>query len=269
MLQVPSLAADCNISHFITTRHGGVSEGTFASFNPCLYGADDEAAVKENRSRLAEAVGLPFERLMAARQVHGDRILVLDEAFAALTADEQRARLDGSDGWITRVPDLCLTVQTADCVPLLFYDPVLKVVAAAHAGWRGTALKIGAKCVQLMKTAFGCRPENLRAGIGPSIGLKAFEVGDEVVDAFAVIGTPMEQVMYRDASTGKAHLDLWEINRLQLLDAGLLAGHIEVAGICTFTACEDFFSARRLGIRSGRICSGIFLKGEACERQGE
>ena len=106
-----------------------------------------------------------------------------------------------------------------------------------------------------MIEAYDCDPTQLVAGIGPSISQAAFEVGEEVVKAFQ-----MERILRRNAETQKAHIDLWETNRLQLLEAGLLSEHIEIAGICTYIRYEDYFSARRLGVKSGRILTGICLK---------
>ena len=103
----------------------------------------------------------------------------------------------------------------------------------------------------------------MKAGIAPSIGPEAFEVGEEVVDAFREAGFEMSCILKRDADTGKAHIDLWEANRLQLLTEGLSVGNIELAGICTYAHPDEFFSARRLGIKSGRILSGIFLRGSS------
>ena len=108
--------------------------------------------------------------------------------------------------------------------------------------------------------AYDCDPTQLVAGIGPSISQAAFEVGEEVVKAFQMAGFPMERILRRNAETQKAHIDLWETNRLQLLEAGLLSGHIEIAGICTYIRYEDYFSARRLSVKSGRILTGICLK---------
>ncbi len=111
-----------------------------------------------------------------------------------------------------------------------------------------------------MIEAYDCDPTQLVAGIGPSISQAAFEVGEEVVKAFQAAGFPMERILVRNTETRKAHIDLWEANRLQLVEAGLLSEHIEIAGICTYTRHEDYFSARRLGVKSGRILTGICLK---------
>ena len=142
--------------------------------------------------------------------------------------------MEGVDALVTNVPDVCVAVSTADCVPVLLYAPDRKVVAAVHAGWRGTVLHIARKAASLMIEAYDCDPAQLVAGIGPSISQAAFEVGEEVVKAFQMAGFPMERILRRNAETQKAHIDLWETNRLQLLEAGLLSEHIEIAGICTY-----------------------------------
>ena len=259
MLQFPVLSGDCNISHFVTTREGGVSSGNYASFNPGAYSGDDLESVRMNRQILSDAIGVPSEYIFAPFQVHGCEVRSLSASFLSLTTEEQESLLHGVDALVTDVPGICVAVTTADCVPVLLYAPDKKVVAAIHAGWRGTVQQIVSRTVRLMVEEFGADPSLMQAGIAPSIGPEAFEVGEEVVDAFREAGADFSFIMKRNALTGKAHIDLWEANRLQLLEAGIPAAQIEVSGICTYTHHEDFFSARRLGINSGRILSGIFL----------
>lgn len=259
MLQFPVLSEDCNISHFVTTRQGGASEGAYASFNPGEYSGDNPEAVRANRKLLSDAIGIPSERIFAPFQVHGTEIRSIEPFFLSLPLDEQRVYLHGVDALVTDVPGVCIAVSTADCVPILLYAPDVKAVAAVHAGWRGTVQSIAAKTVRFLMDEYGADSCLMKAGIAPSIGPDAFEVGEEVVDAFRQAGFEMPRILKRNADTGKAHIDLWEANRLQLLAAGLSAGNIELAGICTYTHPDEFFSARRLGIKSGRIFSGIFL----------
>ena len=229
MLQFPALSEDCNISHFVTTRQGGVSKGAYASFNPGEYSGDNPEAVRANRKLLSDAIGIPTERIFAPFQVHGAEIRSIEPSFLSLPLEEQQLYMHGVDALVTDVPEVCIAVSTADCVPVLLYAPDVKAVA----------------------------------GIAPSIGPEAFEVGEEVVDAFREAGFEMSCILKRDADTGKVHIDLWEANRLQLLTEGLSAGNIELAGICTYAHPDEFFSARRLGIKSGRILSGIFLRGSS------
>lgn len=259
MLQFPALSEDCNISHFVTTRQGGVSEGAYASFNPGEYSGDNPEAVRANRKLLSDVLGIPSERIFVPFQVHGVEIRSIEPFFLSLPLEEQQLYMHGVDALVTNVPGVCIAVSTADCVPVLLYAPDVKTVAAIHAGWRGTVQRIVAKTVRFLIDEYGADPCLMKAGIAPSIGPDAFEVGEEVVDAFREAGFEMPRILKRNVDTGKAHIDLWEANRLQLLSEGLSTGHIELAGICTYTHPDDFFSARRLGIKSGRILSGIIL----------
>ena len=249
MLQFPALSEDCNISHFVTTRQGGVSKGAYASFNPGEYSGDNPEAVRANRKLLSDAIGIPTERIFAPFQVHGAEIRSIEPSFLSLPLEEQQLYMHGVDALVTDVPEVCIAVSTADCVPVLLYAPDVKAVAAVHAGWRGTVLRIAGKTVRILMDEYGADPRLMKAGIAPSIGPEAFEVGEEVVDAFREAGFEMSC--------------LWEANRLQLLTEGLSAGNIELAGICTYAHPDEFFSARRLGIKSGRILSGIFLRGSS------
>ena len=259
MLRLPLLEECRGISHFFTTRQGGVSRGmAYGSMNPGFYTEDDPEAVQRNLSILAERIGLPVASIVMPHQTHGDRLLTINADFLAKPIAEQRQLLEAVDGLITAERRVCVAVSTADCVPLLLYAPDQGVVAAVHAGWRGTVKGIAQKAIRYLQTHFGCDPAQVRAGIGPSISQAAFEVGEEVVDAFVSAGLPIYRLMRRDPTTGKAHIDLWGANRWQLMEVGVAAEHIEVAGICTYSQWERFFSARRLGVKSGRIVSGIF-----------
>lgn len=260
MLQFSKLSEDCNVSHFITTRIGGVSQGAYSSFNVGEYCGDDVVAVRTNRELLSEVIGIPCEHIFTPFQIHGAEVYSIDTSFLSLSREEQQQCLYGFDALVTDVPNICIAVSTADCVPVLLYAPDVKVVAAIHAGWRGTVQQIVKKTVQYLVDNYAIEVRQLKAGIAPSISQESFEVGEEVVEAFRSTGIDMECILQRNMKTGKAHIDLWEANRIQLLACGLSPENIEVAGICTYIHHEEFFSARRLGIKSGRILSGIMLK---------
>lgn len=268
-MQEPKLLTydfETGVRAFSTERGGGYSKGAYASFNANAYCGDDEHTVRLNRSLLCGCLGLAPSRLVIPHQVHGARVCRIDEAFFMQDDSAKAAMLEGVDAVITDLPKVCVTVSTADCIPILVYDRNHHAVAAIHAGWRSTALRIPEAALQAMAEAYGTRPQEVEAAIGPGISLDAFEVGDEVYEAFRTAGFPMEKIARRypamkagDGQAEKWHIDLWQANRGLLEDCGVPPGHIRVAGICTYSHPQRFFSARRLGIHSGRILNGIFL----------
>ncbi len=259
MLQFDGLSRFCNIFHFISTRQGGVSKGAYESFNLGVYCKDAPEAVRVNRQMLCSAIGIPDHRLFAPYQTHEDKIVHIDASFLNLRADEQEKELHGIDALITDQPGLAIAVSTADCVPVLLYAPEKQVVAAIHAGWRSTVKQIVVQTAERLIREFDCDPYTIVAGIGPSICQDRFEVGEEVGDTFSAAGIDLAPIAVRHPGTGKLHIDLWEANRLQLIQAGILPEHIEIAGLCTYTHSDLFFSARRQGLNSGRMLSGIGL----------
>ena len=170
--------------------------------------------------------------------------------------DEVLDNLEEVDALVTHLPGFCICVSTADCIPVLLYDKEKQVVAAVHAGWRGTVGRIVENTLQVMKKVYNSDGKDIIACIGPGISLDSFEVGDEVYQAFEDAGFDMPRISRKE---NKWHIDLWEANRLQLLECGVCEENIEVAGVCTFQSYDMFFSARRMGIHSGRILSGIML----------
>lgn len=242
------------IKAFSTERAGGYSNGAYASFNCNPYCGDDIESVEQNIQLLCSDVDIPSHRLFLPEQVHGTDIFVVDEQFLSTSVSKQKELLHGIDALITTLPNCCIAVSTADCVPILLYDKRTSALAAIHAGWRGTLSGIVVKVLQKMKSDYSTQAKDVMACIGPSISLDAFEVGDEVYDSFYNSGFPMDRIACRKK---KWHIDLWEANRWLLLECGLHDSSIEVSGICTYKDYERFFSARRLGIHSGRIVSGI------------
>lgn len=260
MLQFSHLQGDCNISHFISTREGGISRGEYAALNLGEYCGDDVEAVKVNREKLCKALSIPENHLFTPYQVHENKVVHIDESFLLMSSEVQKDVLRGIDALITNVPGVCVAVSTADCVPVLLYAPDKKVVAAIHAGWRGTVAQIVSKVVAELVGVLGCEPTLIKAGIGPSICCKHFEVGEEVAGQFRLIYSEKDNIITYSQQTGKPHIDLWEANRQQLLKSGLWSTNIEIAALCTCCNPTKFFSARRQGIKSGRMLSGIFLK---------
>ena len=244
---------------FSTKR--GEGSGNYAGFNITHYCGDTAEHVTECRSELCKELGITDDRLILPRQTHGCDILCIDDALLGLTPQEQSERLQGIDAVVTDVPQTCIGVSTADCIPVLLHNERRRVVAAIHAGWRGTVAGIVLKCISVMKERYGCSTTDIKAIIAPGISLDSFEIGEEVYLEFANAGFNMERIAKRyPAQQGeKWHIDLWEANRLQLIEAGVKEENIQVAGVCTYKNNNEFFSARRLGIASGRIFNGIML----------
>ncbi len=256
MLEYGLNKSHSNIFSFSTTRYGGCSEGAYASFNCNDYCGDVLAHVARNQALLRSLLpGNP--ELVIPHQVHKTEIGIVDEAFLAMDPVARKRTLEGLDALVTASKGVCLCISTADCIPVLCYDERHEVVAAIHAGWRGTVARIVERTLTLMEERFGTQPADVHAVIGPGISLESFKVGDEVYEAFLSAGFDMPSIAKHYA---KWHIDLPEANRLQLLAKGVCPDFIEMCGICTYLQQEDFFSARRLGIHSGRILSGIMMK---------
>lgn len=260
IIRYTSLPAD--VTAFSTTRHGGCSRGNYASLNCTSYTGDDADCVRRNREILCNALPQRPRELVIPFQTHETTALAIGDAYLQASDEERQAMLRGIDVLVTREPGVCICISTADCIPILLYDKQHRTVAAIHAGWRGTVNRIVLRTLERMHALYDTDGRDVSAVIGPGISLPAFEVGEEVYEAFRKQGFPMEYISEWNPATHKHHIDLWAANRLQLQDFGVPPEQVETAGICTYSRYEDFFSARRMGIRSGRILSGIMMKEE-------
>ena len=247
--------SDMAAPHCFTTRRGGVSKGYLESLNLGTHRGDSPENVEENFAILGRALGFSPRHLVCAKQVHSDTVLSVGEKEwgAGLYAPP----LPPCDGLITNVPGTALVVFTADCTPILLYDPVTGAVGAAHAGWRGTALSIGEKTVQAMEGRFGCKPEDIRAAIGPNIGPCCFETDADVPRA-------MEQAYGPDArqwitqAGNKYYVNLKALNAHSLRRAGVT--RIAVSGDCTACQSSRFWSHRVTGGQRGSQGAVIVCK---------
>ena len=244
-----------NIVAFSTKR--GEPYGSYGEFNITHYCGDAEEHVKHCRVELCNNLEIGDDALILPRQTHESNILNVDKSFLSQCGEVRTQKLYGIDAIVTILPRVCIGVSTADCVPVLLYDEDKGVVAAIHAGWRGTVQRIVEKTINYMTTEFSTLPVNIEAVIAPSISVDAFEIGDEVYEKFNAEGFDMDKIATR---RDKWHIDLWEANRIQLINCGVDLENIHLSGICTYTNHQEFFSARRLGINSGRIFNGIMIK---------
>lgn len=257
-----------NVTAFSTTRHGGVSKGNYGEFNINIHSGDRPEDVLANRRILSGRLEVPSKNIFMPHQVHGTNVLVIDDEFLNSDKVKQIRRLEGVDSVISDKLGICFGVSTADCIPILLYDTEHHAAAAVHAGWRGTVKNIVKATMFSMQLHFDTYPKFVNAVIGPGISLKNFEVGDEVYRDFVSAGfnmTPIARQFPAFIGDGtevgmKWHIDLPQCNRLQLEKAGVPADNIIMSDICTYDNYVDYFSARRLGPKSGRIYTGIILR---------
>ncbi len=253
----PSFDAFPFVRHGFSTRLGGVSGGDCESMNLSYSRGDDPAAVRENFERFCGAIGVAAKNVVVSAQEHHTTIRNVTAADRGRGVTREKGYAD-IDGLLTDEPDVALCTQYADCVPLFFLDPIRRVVGTSHAGWKGTAARIGAATVERMRRDYGCRREDILAGIGPSIGFCCFEVDAPVYETFA----GMEETDHRcwsEDGNGKYHVDLWEINRRILLAAGLSPDNITVTDLCTRCRPDVFWSHRATGGRRGNMGAFISL----------
>ena len=236
----------------MSTRIGGVSEGKYHSLNLGFHVDDRYDAVLTNRQRFCRSVSLPIESIVASQQVHGTDVATVDGSQRGRGALSWSDGIPTTDAMVTNNPDIALVVLVADCAAILLYDPEKEAVGIAHGSWRGTIGGIIPRTVQKMVDSFGCRPEDIRVGISPSIGPCCYEVREEVLSALRKSFPHQWEhfVVYR--TDGSVHLNLWEAIRQQLVETGIEEKKIEVAGICTACNTDLFYSHRGEKGRTGR-----------------
>ncbi len=259
-LYFPAFAKSGLVLHGFSTRLGGVSRGDCATMNFALNRGDDPANVRENYRRMAAAIGFRAERMVLAKQTHTTNIRQVTEADAGKGYSRERDYED-IDGLMTDVPGLVLVTSYADCVPLLFLDPVRRVIAASHSGWRGTAARMGCRTVEALREAYGCRAQDLLVGIGPSICQSCYEVGEDVAAAFTGLSA-RDQALVRpiEGKEGKYLLNLQRINEQILQEAGVEKEHIFMTDICTCCNKELLFSHRGSRGRRGNMAAFLCLR---------
>lgn len=258
LINYPILSQFPGIVHFCTTRQGGISQGNYASFNVTPYTGDLPEHQQANLNELIGLLAISAENLIFPVQTHSDNILTVDADFLLLNKEQRSVRLNGVDALITAEPGICIGVTTADCVPLLLFDTAKKIVAAVHAGWRGTCNRIAEKTLREMIETYGTNPADVFVSIGVSISPEVYNVGEELIAEFENRKFPADEIFIRRDK--QLFLDLWTANKWLLTEAGIPHQNIEIAGLCSYSQHENYFSARRLGLKSGRMLSGIMLR---------
>lgn len=256
-LVFPQLEETGLVKHLFSTRLGGVSKGACATMNFSYIRDDDAAAVDENFNRIAAVMNTSVDQFVCSDQTHTTNIRIVDRKDCGKGIRRPRDYQD-VDGLITNVPGIMLATFYADCVPLYFVDTINKAIGLSHSGWRGTVNQMAACTLDAMKDAFGTKPQNVLAAIGPSICQDCYEVGAEVAEAFRQVFPANENAVIRYSDTpGKYQLDLWKANYLILLHAGVQAEHISVTDICTCCNPDYLFSHRASEGKRGNL--GAFL----------
>ena len=230
------------VVHGFSTRLGGVSGGIYASLNLGSTRGDDPDCVRENYRRFCAAIGANLQGVVMSNQVHG--VVIRTVGPSDVKADLYDPEGYECDGLMTNVPGLALTIFSADCIPVLLYDPVKKAIAAVHAGWRGTAGDIAGKAVARMEREYGCKPGDILAAVGPGISQCCFETHADVPDAMAECLGRIAEDHILSLGNGKFKVDLKGINAALLERAGLTRDHIEISSDCTACLGEKYWSHR-------------------------
>jgi len=256
LFKFKNLSLEKDIEHFITTKKGGFSKPPFEFNNMSLENSDTRTV--ENRKKLAKELNLNLENFVYQYQTHTDNITIIDQSHKGKGIIDINDAIQENDALITNKRKICLVVMAGDCVPILLYDRNLKIIAAIHAGWKGTVKKIPSKAVELLFEKYNSKPQDIIVGIGPSIGKCCYEIGDEVKKQIESNFQYSNKLLKFNPERQKYHFDLWLANKLQLVEIGISDENIEIAEICTKCNQNTYYSARTGDL--GRFSAGIFIK---------
>lgn len=240
------------ITHAFTSKLGGVSHGKITGLNLGFRVNDDKESVLENYRLVSKDLSFDLNRAVLSKQTHTDNIRIVTEADIG-KGIVRESDIEDTDGLITNVHNIPLIIFAADCTPIMLYDKATSVIAAVHAGWRGSVKGIAAKCIKLMCDKFNSDPKDIAAAIGPCIGPCCFEFGPEAIDIF-----PPEYIS--QTSNKKYMIDLWTYNKDKMTEAGLSADNIDISRICTACNADKFYSYRTHKDKTGRLAGIIMLK---------
>ncbi len=253
----PDLSQDGLVTHGFSTRQGGISRGVYSSMNFWFNCEDNPAHVQENFRRYTAALDVELERAVLTHQTHETRIRMITEKDVgkgfAVPRDYERI-----DGLMTNIKGIPLMTFHADCIPIYLTDPENRAIGLAHAGWRGTVNQIAVEIVERMRSAYGTRPENVIAGIGPSIGQCCFKIHDDVHNQFLEL-LPFTKKMFLKPNSRQWSISLQDVTRILLHGTGIPMDSIFLADICTCCHHQLFFSHRVHGTERGTMGALIQL----------
>jgi YfiH family protein len=246
-----NFASHDGVFHGVFTRLGGVSRSPYDSLNVGYCVGEDREAVETNHDLICQALGLSRGDVTAAQQVHGSQV-------TRVGPEDRGQVISAADALIADAPGVALMLRFADCLPILLYDPVHQAFGLVHAGWRGTVGGIAAKTTLAMVEAYGSRPADIMAGLGPCVGPCCYQVGPEVIEPLKANFNHWQELL-QPQGDGSVHFDLWEANRRQLAELGV--EEIAVMQLCTACHTDEFFSYRAEGGHTGCFAAVIGRRG--------
>lgn len=248
------------VKHGFSTRVGGVSTGVWESMNLSFSRGDEKGAVRENFRRMMSVLDVKEEDLVFSAQTHTSNIRKVsreDRGKGLLRPVDYQ----DVDGLVTDEKGVCLATFYADCVPLFFVDPVRGAIGLCHSGWRGTVEKIGKKTVERMTKEYGCRPEDIRAAVGPSICQDCYEVSQDVIEKFKEnYDIRYWKELFYEKQNGKYQLNLWKAQEIVFYEAGIKKENSAVTNLCTCCNPQMLFSHRASYGRRGNLGAFLALK---------
>lgn len=246
-----------NLVTFVSTRKGGVSKAPYDELNMSFDVGDDPSAVLENRKSFFGALEIPLDSCVFCEQIHGSKIAVVDSSMAGRGVFSIDGEIRGVDGLVTSTKEICLIVRTADCLPIVLYDPERSVLGVLHVGWRGTLGQIAGSAIDFFKSNYNSKPQNIFVGVGPSIGPDDYRVRSDVADRFIRAGVDEKNLVR--VSPNQWKLNLLAINVNQMRKRRVPEENIGLAGISTFSSNETFFSYRK-SRPTGHFVTGAMMK---------
>lgn len=260
-LTFPIFEKEERMKHMFSTRLGGVSEGIYASMNVSYTRGDKKEAVDENFRRIAEVFGTDVSKFVLSDQTHTTNVRVVTKEDCGKGIVKEKDYTD-VDGLITNEPGIVLATFYADCVPLYFYDPVKKVIGLSHSGWRGSVGRIGQVTVECMEKEYGCNRNDILTAIGPSICQDCYEISEDVAEEFMREFKGHEEEILLAKANNKYQLDLWKVNEIVFIEAGIKPEHMQVTDICTCCNPEYLFSHRASQGKRGNLGAFMMLMEE-------